>query len=79
MAKKSYRPWQPHQPYLLPPSTADWLPEGHLAYFILDLVEQLDLSGIEDVLQARDPRGARSYDPMMMVALLLYAYSVGVF
>jgi transposase len=50
-----------------------------LAYFILDIVGELDLSEIEDVLQAKDPRGEKSYDPRMMVALLLYAYCVGVF
>lgn len=79
MTRKTYRPWAPNQAYLLPPTPLEWLPEGHLAYFILDVVGELDLSGVEDVLQAKDPRGQRSYDPQMMVALLLYAYSVGVF
>jgi len=76
---KTYRPWAPTQSYLLPPSPRDWLPEGHLAYFILDIVGELDLSAIESVLQAKDPRGEKSYDPRMMVSLLLYAYCVGVF
>jgi len=76
---KSYRPWNPVQPYLLPPSPTEWLPEGHLAYFILDTVAELDLSSIEDEVQERDARGERPYDPEMMVALLLYAYSVGVY
>jgi len=78
-SKKSYRPWSPEQPFLLPPSPTEWLPEGHLVYFILDTVKLLDLSAIEGVLQAKDPRGERSYNPAMMVALLLYAYCVGVF
>lgn len=76
---KTYRPWAPHQAYLLPPAPQDWLPREHLAYFIVDLVGELDLSAIEDVLQARDPRGEKGYDPRMMVAVLLYAYSVGLF
>src|SRR5690606_7051260 len=52
MTTKPYRPWAPHQPYLLPPSPADWLPKNHLAYFLLDLVAELDLSAIEAVIQA---------------------------
>lgn len=43
---ESYLPWNPEQSYLLPPSPRDWLPEGHLAYFILDVVKLLDLSAI---------------------------------
>ena len=75
---KSYRPYAPSQPYLLPPSPSEWLPEGHLAYFILDLVEDLALGDIERVLQAKDPRGERPYSPRMMTALWLYGYAVGV-
>lgn len=55
----------------------DWLPEGHLAYFILDVVGQLDLSAIELKIQAKDPRGTRPYSPSMMVALLIYGYCIG--
>ena len=76
---KSYRPWNPAQPYLLPPSPTEWLPEDHLAYFVLETVGELDLNGIESRLQEREPRGERPYDPQMMVSLLLYAYSVGVY
>jgi transposase len=78
MAKR-YRPYAPMQSYLLPPSPAEWLSEDHLVYFVLDLVEELDLGAIEKVLQAKDPRGERSYAPRMMTALWLYAYAVGVF
>lgn len=53
MSTKTYRPWSPHQSFLLPPSPDEWLPEGHLVYFLLDLVEQLDLSAIETPIQAR--------------------------
>ena len=76
---KSYRPYSPNQTYLLPPSPAEWLPEGHLVYFVLDLVGELDLSAIEQRMQAKDPRGERPYSPRMMVAVLLYGYAIGVF
>lgn len=77
---KSYRPWAPTQSFLLPPSPLEWLEEGHLAYFVLDVVtESLDLRAIERAIQAKDWRGERPYAPTMMVALLIYAYSVGVF
>ena len=78
MSTKTYRPWSPHQPFLLPPSPDEWLPEGHLVYFLLDLVEHLDLGAIEASIQAKDPRGEKPYDPRMMVILLLYAYCVGI-
>jgi transposase len=75
---KAYRPYAPNQPYLLPPSPTEWLPEGHLAYFVLDLLEDLDLGEIERVLQAKDHRGERPFSPRMMTALWLYGYAVGV-
>jgi transposase len=62
---------------LLPPSLMDWLPEGHLAHFILDMVEQLDLSKIYASYQGNG-RGQPPYDPGMMTALLFYAYCTGV-
>ena len=51
-----------------------WLPDGHLAYFVLDLVRELEVSAIEGAIQSKDPRGVRPYSPRMMTALLLYAY-----
>ena len=77
--RKQYREWTPDQSYLFPPSPRDWLDEGHLVYFLIDLMGELDLSAIEDAIQAKDPRGERPFDPRMMVALLLYAYCVGIF
>lgn len=62
---------------MLPPSPMDWLPEGHLARFILDLVKELDLDAIYARYE-RDLRGFPPYHPQMMVGLLLYAYCVGV-
>jgi transposase len=76
---KTYRPYAPGQTYLLPPSPSEWLPENHLAYFVADLVEELDLGEIERPIQAKDGRGERPYSPRMMTALLLYGYAVGVF
>ena len=75
---KTYRPYQPEQDLLLPPSLRDWLPENHLAYFVSDLVEQLDLSAIYAVYE-QDLRGQPPYDPRLMTKLLVYGYCVGVF
>ena len=66
VGEKSFRPWTPRQPYLLPPSPMDWLPKEHLAYFILDVVEQLNLGEIEQEIQKKDPRGERPYAIGMM-------------
>ena len=65
------------QLYLLPPSMADWLPEDHLAWFVLDAVEEMDLSAFYADYRA-DGWGGAAHDPAAMVALLLYAYCVGV-
>jgi transposase len=75
---KSYRPYNPKQGYLLPPSPSEWLPEGHLAHFVMDVVAQLDLSPIHRRCQATDQRGVQPYHPAMMTALLVYGYCVGV-
>jgi hypothetical protein len=55
----------------------EWLPEKHLAYFILDVVGELDLGQIEEAIQQKDARGERPYAPGMMTALLFYGYCVG--
>lgn len=65
------------QVMLLPPSVAEWLPEGHLAWFVLETVGQLDLSEVYGYYR-QDGRGRPAHDPSMMVALVLYAYAVGV-
>jgi hypothetical protein len=51
---KTYRAYLPEQDLLLPPSLRDWLPEDHLAYFVSDVVDQLDLSAIESVYEEED-------------------------
>src|SRR5450759_3692810 len=75
---KTYRPYYPDQDYVLPVSMRDWLPQGHLAYFISDTVEALDLSEIEAVYE-REARGHPPYHPQMMTKILCYAYCTGVF
>lgn len=60
----------------MPPSVADWLPVGHLAWFVLDVVAELDLSGFTGDYRV-DGRGGAVYDPSMMLAVLLYAYCTG--
>ena len=70
---KTFRPFGIDQPLLLPPDLRDWLPEEHLARFILDVVEELDLSPILSVYEKGDRRGQPPYHPKMVVGLLLYA------
>jgi transposase len=74
---KGYLPYNVDQRLLLPPDMRDWLPEGHLALFILDVVSALDLSEIHGYYNAKDERGRAGYHPAMMVALLVYAYCIG--
>lgn len=62
---------------LLPPDLAEWLPADHLARFVIETVAQLDLEGIYAYYR-QDGRGRPAHDPEMMVALVLYAYAVGV-
>jgi len=63
-------------PYLLPPSVQDWLPENHLARFVVEIVERLDLGELN---RAYGGRGSDAFPPSMMVALLFYGYATGVF
>lgn len=75
---KTYKAYQPEQDLLLPPSLKDWLPEKHLAYFVSEVVEALDLSVIYAVYE-KDERGQPPYHPGMMTKLLVYGYCVGVY
>lgn len=61
---------------LMPPSMAEWLPEDHLVWFVLDVVDEFDLSAFVARYRA-DGRGGAAYHPAMMVAVLVYAYAVG--
>jgi transposase len=73
---KTFRPFDPDQVLLLPPSLDDWLPAEHLARFVAELVEHLDLSRIRAAYT--EGRGAPPFDPRLMVRLLIYGYSTGV-
>jgi transposase len=74
----SYLPYEPDQDFLLPPSLSEWLPEGHLAYFISDSIDALDLSAFHARYEAGGPRN-QPFHPAMMVKVLLFAYATGVF
>src|SRR6185295_12069825 len=64
------------QGFLLPPDVRDWLPADHLAWFVADAVEELDLGGFYRAYRV-DGHGRPAFDPRVMVALVLYAYCVG--
>src|SRR5262245_54182231 len=75
---KTFRDWEPDQVWLLPPSLADLVPAGHAAHFVRDLVRsELDLGEI--MARHGEERGRLPYHPGMLVALLLHAYSQGVY
>jgi transposase len=65
------------QPFLLPPDLRDWLPQGHVAWFILDVVDQLDLAPFYRA-HRDDGHGHPAYDPKLLLGVLLYAYAIGV-
>jgi transposase len=62
------------QAFLMPPSLREWLPEDHLAWFVIEAVEEMDLDGFYADYR-EDGHGRAAYEPSMMVALLLYAYA----
>jgi len=74
---KAFRPYTLDQQLLLPPDMRQWLPEGDLALFISDVVDELDLSVIYGSYETGDGRGQPPYDPAMLVKVLLYAYCTG--
>jgi transposase len=75
---KTFREWIPEQATMLPSSVLDFVPPGHRAHFVRDLVvEQLNLEAI--LVEYRELRGMPPYHPVMMTALILYAYSEGVY
>lgn len=74
----SFRPYEPDQQLLLPPSLRDWIPPDHLVWFISETVDQLDLSEILDGYRDGG-QGNLPYHPAMMLKILIYAYATGVF
>ena len=76
---QNFQPDTINQTLLFPPSLHDWLPDGHLARFLVDVVAALDLGAIYASYAAKDGRGQAAYSPEMMVRLLLYGYASGVY
>jgi len=74
---RDFLPYDLDQHYLLPPDMREWLPAGHLVWFVSDVADALDLSQVMGAYEKRELRGRPGYHPAMMVKLLLYAYCVG--
>ncbi|MGZ6286301.1 MAG: IS1182 family transposase [Ktedonobacterales bacterium] len=72
----NFRPIDRATPYLLPPSVEDWLPKDHLARFVVDIVDQLDLSALSAQYRGS---GSAAYHPALMLGLLIYGYATGVY
>lgn len=72
-----YLPYDRDQAYLLPPSVEDWLPKNHLARFVVDIIDQLDISSIDK--QYNGQGGRLAYHPKILLGLLFYGYSTGTF
>lgn len=71
-----FKPINRHTNYLFPPSVDDWLPEQHLARFVVDVVEQLDLKEME---RAYRGTGTEAFHPALLLSTLIYGYATGVF
>lgn len=74
---KTYKPYDPKQSFLLPPSLDDWVPADHLARFVSEMIDDLDLSTILEYYED-ETRGQPPYHPVMMTKVLVYGYCVGV-
>jgi transposase len=74
---KTYRPFEPEQMFLMPPSLTDWLPHDHMVFFLRDVLETMDLDPITSVYE-REERGYPPYHPKMMTGILLYGYATGI-
>ena len=72
----NFRPIERATPFLLPPSVEDWLPKDHLARFVVDIVDQLDLSPLTEQYRGA---GSAAYHPAVMLSLLIYGYATGVY
>lgn len=74
---KRFRECSLDQPFLLPPALQDWLPQDHLARFIAEVTDRLDLREIYAAYERKDGRGLAAYHPLMLTRVLLYAYATG--
>jgi putative transcription antitermination factor YqgF len=72
----NFRPTDRNTDFLMPPSVDEWLPERHLARFIVEVVEQLDLRAMTGSYRGS---GSASYHPRVLLSLLIYGYATGVF
>ena len=75
---KRFRVCTLDQQFLLPPSLQDWLPEDHLARFVADVMNELDLSAMYAKYERGDGRGLSAYHPLLLARLLLYGYCIGI-
>jgi transposase len=75
---REFRRYEPDQSLLFPPSLRDWLPEEHLAFFVSDTIDALDLGAFEERYGDGGP-GNQAFDPRMMLKVLVYAYATGTF
>lgn len=73
---KSYRPVERDQPFLLPPDMRSWLPQDHLVWFVISVVEELDMAAF-DARSRRGGVGRAGFDPRMLVTVLIYSYARG--
>ena len=74
----SFRPYHPDQSLLLPPSPRDWLPEDHLAFFVAETIDALNLSAFYEPYEG-DGRRKQPFDPAMMLKVLVYSYATGTY
>jgi len=79
MNRRKFRDYDPEQDLLLPPSLLDWLPDGHLALFVSDVIDGLDLSKMLSSYDSPDGKGAPPYHPKMLLKVLIYGYASGTF
>ena len=71
-----FKPINRDTPYLLPPSLQDWLPQDHMARFVVDIVDRMDLSALTGKYRGR---GSDAYHPALLLSLLIYGYATGVY
>ena len=74
---KTYRPYEPDQMFLLPPSLTEWLPKNHMVFFLREVLEEMDLTPITRVYE-QEERGYPPYHPTAMTGILLYGYCHGI-
>jgi len=74
---KTYRPYEPDQLFLLPPSLTEWLPKNHVVFFLREVLDEMDLTPITKVYE-QEERGYPPYHPKVMTGILLYGYCQGI-